>query len=337
MFLDANASFSRKTNNQRWPYSADKDWAAEVGFVGGTTNPVARGPAAVRGQRLHHSRSGVRSSEDLVVQQLSVHRQPDLDPRPAQHEVRRRLPAHPVLLAAVWRYARPPHVQLGRIHRRDDGGHAARLGQQLARASWTRRGPYHLVSNYSGFVQDDFKITPTLTLNIGLRYELMKPPQEKYGALVDVHSGARQAGHRGHGQSLAGRVRPAHRSIWAAANIDAWRQTSGCRRPSSRPDNNNFAPRFGFAWRPFGNTTTVIRGGYGIFYGSSSLYRMDEYSDTYPVLHQRDLLGQRHQSARCVTASNPYPAGAAQRQRRHQHLRAGRRSSRRRSICSRGT
>jgi hypothetical protein len=43
MFLELGASFSRKTNNQRWPLSGERDWAAEVGFVGGTKNPVASG------------------------------------------------------------------------------------------------------------------------------------------------------------------------------------------------------------------------------------------------------------------------------------------------------
>ncbi|MCX6611363.1 MAG: carboxypeptidase regulatory-like domain-containing protein, partial [Acidobacteria bacterium] len=43
IYLELSANFSRKTNNQRWPLSGEKDWAGEVGFVGTTQNPAARG------------------------------------------------------------------------------------------------------------------------------------------------------------------------------------------------------------------------------------------------------------------------------------------------------
>jgi hypothetical protein len=93
------------------------------------------------------------------------------------------------------------------------------------------------------FFQDDWKIKPNLTLNIGLRWEYLGSPSETNGLQGSV-------------TRLA--------DINPAANIADFR----IERQSQwyKNDYNNFAPRFGFAWDPFRDGKTSIRGGYGIFF-----------------------------------------------------------------------
>jgi hypothetical protein len=95
---------------------------------------------------------------------------------------------------------------------------------------------------YSAFLQDDWRITPNITLNLGLRYELGTVPDEKNGF-----------------QSVLDQAD----KISSSANISNFRVLSGDWRNKSLKD---FAPRAGFAWDIFGTGGTVLRGGYGIYY-----------------------------------------------------------------------
>ncbi|MBK9708777.1 MAG: TonB-dependent receptor [Acidobacteria bacterium] len=81
------------------------------------------------------------------------------------------------------------------------------------------------------FVQDDWRISPRLTLNFGLRYDaqiVRQPP---------------------------------------TLNDSPALLAAGIRTNVIHNDLNNFAPRFGFAWRPTESDRLVVRGGYGLFYG----------------------------------------------------------------------
>lgn len=107
---------------------------------------------------------------------------------------------------------------------------------------------------YGIFVQDDVKISKSLTLNFGVRYELEIPRSERYNRLsvfnTDVPS------------PLAARVP-------SLSNLKGGLEFLGKdRQKQFFTDRNNIGPRFGFAWRSLGDF--VLRGGYAIFFSASS-------------------------------------------------------------------
>lgn len=104
---------------------------------------------------------------------------------------------------------------------------------------------------YATFVQADWKVTPKLTLNMGLRYDYETPRTDRYNQLSNFDFGATPA-INGTGLNLKGAL--------------SFVGVNGVTRYQSNPDKNNIAPRLGFAWKAVDKT--VIRAGVGLFYGT---------------------------------------------------------------------
>ncbi len=119
--------------------------------------------------------------------------------------------------------------------------------------------PFHNSMTFSSgyYFQDDWKITPKLTLNLGLRYDLDLPEVERVNKIasldlsrgtIKVAGGTEYYIDNNSPTGLSSRPRPdIGRRLW-------------------QTDKNNFGPRVGLAWRPFGGTGTVVRAGFGTFY-----------------------------------------------------------------------
>lgn len=120
---------------------------------------------------------------------------------------------------------------------------------------------------YAGYIQDDWKVTPKLSLNLGFRYDYEQSPVERFN---------RQNRGFGFGQAnpLAAAVHNANATDCpACANLTGgllFTDVGGNDRGAFDPDRNNFQPRFGVAYQ--WNEKTVLRGGYGLFYFPSAEY-----------------------------------------------------------------
>lgn len=111
-------------------------------------------------------------------------------------------------------------------------------GARLDNAQHLRTESYNL------FVNDNYRITPKLTLSLGLRYEFNSPPvdTEDRANIYDTATG---------------------KLVQVGAN--------GIPRGGYEADKNNFAPRVGLAWALGKDSKTVVRTGYGVYFDQSPL------------------------------------------------------------------
>jgi hypothetical protein len=139
--------------------------------------------------------------------------------------------------------------------------------------------------DYSLFLQDDWKLSQKLTLNLGLRYELDLPPYETRGVLatfdpalyqprMEVDPRGNPVGPPVGGFVQAGNVIPEY-DLADVPNVG--------KRVFTSIDPNNFGPRAGFAYSPFDSGRLALRGGYGIFYSRPSTVHVNNTINAPPT------------------------------------------------------
>ncbi len=119
---------------------------------------------------------------------------------------------------------------------------ASRTAGFVPGATQQQRFKYH---SMSGYIQDTWRARQGLSLNFGVRYEFISVPQEELGLVL----------------------LPTNTSLGVLlenATLDF--ASGGDRRGFFPNDKNNFAPSFSFAWDPFNDGKTSLRGGYAISY-----------------------------------------------------------------------
>ena len=157
------------------------------------------------------------------------------------------------------------------------------------------------INYYAGYAQDDLRINPNLTVNLGLRYEFEQGLQEKNNELTVGFDRDR---------SLAGpgaRASPLKGGLMYAG-------VDGYPTHQSDPSKTKFAPRAGFAWSV--NPKTVVRGGYGLFWAPHQYPGISATSLGTRGFTQSDRLRGEQDGGLTPCAGcnivNPFPSGLSQ-------------------------
>ncbi len=118
--------------------------------------------------------------------------------------------------------------------------------------------------DWEWYAQDTWQATPRLTINYGVRYMYQSPWQERnrYYSPLDLSTSKLVLLQNG---STPVNPPTGFASVFSAYPFETAQQ-AGWSTDYYIPNKENWGPRFGFAWRPFGGSMTVIRGGYGMFY-----------------------------------------------------------------------
>ncbi len=142
---------------------------------------------------------------------------------------------------------------------------------------------YYLRSWATGwYARDDWRPTRGLSFNVGIRYEYFAPYTALYGRLANLL------------------VAPGYSGVTVVTPGE-----DGLPSSLIRPDTHAFSPRLGFAWRPSPKASTVIRGGYSIFYSPSVYSQLGTTLATQPPFSTN--LSLTTSPANLLTLQNGFP------------------------------
>ncbi len=163
------------------------------------------------------------------------------------------------------------------------------------------------------FLHDDFRIKPNLTLNLGIRYEILGATSERYNRSVRGFDSTSAS-------PIAAQAEAAYAQLVAAGTltgVPAFKLRGGLLfagvggNPSEiyNTIHNLWSPRFGLAWQPFGRKNLVIRGGYGIHYAPNGVGGNNAFG-----FNQRTPFSASPDNGLTFTATlaNPFPTGLLQ-------------------------
>jgi hypothetical protein len=150
---------------------------------------------------------------------------------------------------------------------------------------------------FAPYIQDDWRVSPRLTLNLGLRWDYRSVPYE-----TNDHMSWRNLDY------APGGVWVADQNLANGIADGAFYQVSDRRSPENPDRFEVFAPRISFAYRPFESRETVIRGGYGLFYDSAEGREIEGSGDIYPYVSSINLQQSIGQEAPLDTTDSLFPS-----------------------------
>lgn len=127
---------------------------------------------------------------------------------------------------------------------------------QTASLAFGNPDKFYRSNTYAAYVTDDWRMSPSFTMTLGVRWEYESPISERFGRLVNLD------------------VAEDFSAIVPVSGSDATGAITGHEYPETlvRPDKGGFQPRLGIAWRPVPGSSLVVRAGYGV-YRNTNVYQ----------------------------------------------------------------